>query len=66
MLQKKDVMQSIRSSLYYYESVARSPADVERQAAIESCAVKLKDIIGHLEAELEGKLRRVFPDRRVC
>lgn len=55
MLQNKDVMKSVRSSLYYYESVAHSPTDVERRAAIESSAVKLKNIIGHIETELEGK-----------
>lgn len=54
MLQNKDVMKSIRSSLYYYENVALSPTDVERRTAIESSAIKLKNIIAHIEAELEG------------
>ena len=52
-------MKSIRSSLYYYENVAHSPTDIERQAAIESSVVKLKNIITHIEAELEGN-RRAF------
>jgi hypothetical protein len=49
-------MKSLRSSLYYYESVANSQTDVERRATIESSAVKLKNIITHIETELEGKL----------
>ena len=65
MPQNKDVVRSIRSSLYYYESVAHSPTDVERRAAIENSAVKLKDIIMHIETELEGKLQRAFPDKRI-
>ena len=54
MLQNKDVMKSIRSSLYYYENVAVSPTEVERQTDIENSVAKLKDIIAHIEAELEG------------
>ena len=65
MLQNKDVVRSIRSSLYYYESVAHSPTDVERRAIIENSAVKLKDIIVHIETELEGKLQRVSPDGKI-
>ena len=65
MLQNKDVMKSLRSSLYYYESVANSPTDVERRATIESSAVKLKNIITHIETELEGKLQMTLPDRGV-
>ena len=57
-------MKSIRSSLYYYENVALSPTDVERRAAIESSAVKLKNIIAHIEAELEGN-RRTFLDKEI-
>lgn len=57
MLQNKDVMKSIRSSLYYYENVANSPTELERQTAIEISAAKLKDIIAHIEAELEGTPR---------
>jgi hypothetical protein len=53
--QKKDVMKSIRSSLYYYENVAHSATDVERQVVIENSAAKLKNIIAHIEAELESK-----------
>ena len=53
-LQNKDVMKSIRSSLYYYENVAHSPTDVERRVAIEDTAAKLKKIIAHIEAEVEG------------
>ena len=41
--------------MYYYESVAHSPKDVERRTAIESSATKLKNVIAHIEAELEGK-----------
>lgn len=59
-------MKSIRSSLYYYENVAHSPADVERRAAIESSAVKLKNIVAHIEAELEGEPWRVFLDEGIC
>ena len=58
-------MKSIRSSLYYYENVARSPTDVERRAAIESSAVKIKNIITHIEAELEGN-QRTFLDKGIC
>jgi hypothetical protein len=58
VLQNKDVMKSLRSSLYYYENVAQSPLDAERQATIESCAAKLKNIIAHIENELEGELQR--------
>lgn len=65
MLQNKDVMKSLRSSLYYYESVANSPTDVERRATIESSAVKLKNIITHIETELEGKLQITLPDKGV-
>lgn len=54
MLQNKDVMKSIRSSLYYYENVAQSLTNVERQGVIENSAAKLKNIIGHIEAELES------------
>lgn len=64
MLQNKDVMKSIRSSLYYYENVALSPTDVERRAAIESSAVKLKNIIAHIETELEGNWR-TFLDKEI-
>ena len=58
-------MKSIRSSLYYYENVAHSPTDVERRAAIESSVVKLKNIIAHIEAELEGN-RRTFLGKGTC
>jgi hypothetical protein len=57
VLQNKDVMKSIRSSLYYYENVAHSPTDLERRTAIENSAAKLKDIVAHIEAELEGTQR---------
>lgn len=57
MLQNKDVMKSIRSSLYFYENVAHSPTDIERRTVIENSAAKLKDIIAHIEAELEGTQR---------
>ena len=52
-------MKSIRSSLYYYESVANSSTEVERKAAIGDSAAKLKTIITHIESELEGALRTV-------
>jgi hypothetical protein len=58
-------MKSIRSSQYYYQNVARSPKDAERRAAIEDFAVKLKNIIAHIEAELEGS-RRAFPGKGIC
>jgi len=58
-------MKSIRSSLYYYENVARSPTDVERLATIESSAVKIKNIITHIEAELEGN-QRMFLGKGIC
>jgi hypothetical protein len=66
VLQNKDVMKSIRSSLCYYESVAHSSTDLERRAAIESSAVKLKNIVTHIETELEGKLQRTFADNGIC
>lgn len=53
-LDEKDVMKSIRSSLYYYESVANSSTDVERKAEIGDSAAKLKTIITHIEGELEA------------
>jgi hypothetical protein len=58
-------MKSIRSSLYYYENVAHSPTDAERRTAIESSVVKLKDIIAHIEAELEGN-RGSFLSKGTC
>lgn len=58
-------MKSIRSSLYYYESVAHSPTDAERRAVIESSAEKLKNIIAHIEAELEGN-QRMFLGSGIC
>ena len=57
MPQNKDVMKSIKSSLFYYEDVAHSPKDSERQGVIENSAAKLKDIIAHIETELEGTRR---------
>ena len=65
MPQNKDVVRSIRSSLYYYENVAHSPTDVERRAAIENSTVKLKDIIAHIETELEGRSEDVLGDRTI-
>lgn len=53
-------MKSIRSSLYYYENVAHSQTDVERRVAIENSATKLKNIIAHIETELESKLQGTF------
>ena len=50
-------MKSVRSSLYYYENVAHSSTEVERQVAIENSAVKLKNVIAHIETELEGESR---------
>jgi len=47
-------MKSIKSSLYYYENVAHSPTGVERQEGIESSATKLKNIIAHIDVELEA------------
>ena len=55
--QNKDFMKSTLSSLHYYENVARSPTDIERRAAIESSAAKLKNVIAHIDAEWNGELR---------
>ena len=58
-------MKSIRSSLYYYENVAHSPTDAERRETIENSAVKLKNVIAHIEAELEGNQRK-FLAKGIC
>lgn len=63
MLQNKDVMKSIRSSLYYYENVASSPTDAERQVSIENSAAKLKNIIACIEGELQGTQKTSGADR---
>ena len=57
-LQNKDFMKSVLSSLQDYENVARSPTDVERQAAIESSATKLRNVITHIDVEWNGGLRK--------
>ena len=57
-LQNKKFMGSILSTLHYYENVARSPTDVERHAAIESSAAKLRSVIARIDAEWSSELRK--------
>jgi hypothetical protein len=44
----------MRSSIHYYENIARAGEDVERKESIGSTAQKLKSVLSKLEDELKG------------
>jgi hypothetical protein len=57
----KDSIRDLRSSVYYYESVAEADGDHVKKATIEKVATELKQILMKVEQEIEGMLRQRFP-----